>query len=66
MGDSIDPLTTIPGWAITLHRGDPMRLIFLGFGLFALASCIMDLVNRGLWAGQSLAIKLRNAWLEMK
>ena len=66
IGAGRDDLTKIPGWHLGLHRGDPMHLIFLGFGLLVLGSCIMCLARVGRWRGASLSDKLLEAWHEMR
>ena len=58
----LEVLTQIPGWCLALHRGDPMHLIFLGFGLHVLGSAIVDLARRGSWGNGNLRTKLMKAW----
>ena len=60
---AVQVLTQIPGWCLALHRGDPMHLIFLGFGLHVLGSCLLDLARRGTWGlAGTLKSKLARAW----
>ena len=59
---SLPELCRIPGWHLQLHRFDPMHCIFLGLGLHALGSCLIDLATAGHWPGANLPLRLRRAW----
>jgi hypothetical protein len=58
----LPPFVLIPGWSMACHRYDLMHVLFLGFGLHLAGSIIIDLVDRGYWAGVDLRSKLKQAW----
>lgn len=60
--NNLDQLVLIPGWCLEMHRYDPMHLIFLGFGLHLVGSCILDLLGHGHWPGGAKKVRLRQAW----
>ena len=59
---SREPLTEIPGWTLKLHRGDPMHMIYLGFALHLLGSCLLELCRSGKYGPGSLDKQLARAW----
>ena len=62
-GDRLSDLCRIPGWDLSLHRYDPMHVIFLGIALHVLGSILMELTTTaGVWPGASRKARLLQAW----
>ena len=57
-----EPLTEIPGWTLKLHRGDPMHMIYLGFALHLLGSCLLELCRSCKYGPGALDKQLARAW----
>ena len=62
----IEALALIPGWHLSMHRGDPMHIIFLGVALHFLPCCIWELINTDVFGAGSIKVKLEKAWEHMK
>ena len=61
-GEKLCELCLIPGWTRSLHRYDPMHVIFLGIALHVIGSVLMELVQRRYWLGATKKEGYRNAW----
>ena len=62
----VQALALIPGWHLSLHRGDPMHIIFLGVGLHFLGSCLWEIARSGFFGYGTIKKQLASAWLHMK
>ena len=65
-GDRLCNLCHIPGWHVSLHRYDPMHVLFLGAVLHMLGSVILDLAYARHWRGATHKERLQRAWLDMR
>lgn len=64
--ETLPAFVLIPGWCLEIHRYDLMHVVFLGLALHLVGSCIMDLAERGFWAGPNLRSQLVRAWLDLR
>ena len=62
----IEALALIPGWDLSLHRGDPMHIIFLGVALHFLGSCLWEIARSCFFGGGTIKKQLASAWMHMK
>ena len=61
-GPNLTALAGIPGWSLDAHKGDVMHVVYLGFGLHVLGSCIMALSCINRWPGNNFKGRMKNAW----